>query len=74
MPSPMKVRVTMRVRLRKPHACGGSEWEVTRTGADVGLKCEGCSRRIMLEREEFERRVKIVLWTPPEPETPVPEP
>ncbi len=63
---PMKVYLTMRVRLRKSHACGGSEWEVMRTGADVGLRCETCGRRIMLEREEFERRVKTVLWTPPE--------
>ena len=62
----LKVIVTMRVRLRKPHACGGSDWEVTRTGADVGIRCEGCGRRVMLEREEFERRVKTVLWTPPE--------
>jgi len=45
-----------RVELRKPHACGGRVWELTRTGADMGLRCAGCGRRIMLERGEFERR------------------
>jgi hypothetical protein len=55
------VIVGMGVRLRKPHACGGDTWTVTRTGADVGLLCASCGRRIMLEREEFERRVKQIL-------------
>ena len=55
------VVIGMRVRLRKPHPCGGDEWSVTRTGADVGLVCLGCGRRVMLEREEFERRVKQIV-------------
>ncbi|MCS6777184.1 MAG: DUF951 domain-containing protein [Chloroherpetonaceae bacterium] len=60
----------MRVQLRKAHACGGDEWTVTRTGADVGILCARCGRRVMLEREEFERRVRRVValpsLTPPE--------
>jgi hypothetical protein len=48
------------VTLRKPHACGGFRWTVTRTGADVGLVCANCGRRVMLEREEFERRAKSI--------------
>lgn len=56
----MDVRVGMRVVLRKPHPCGGLEWAVTRTGADVGVQCLRCGRRVMLEREEFERRVRRV--------------
>jgi hypothetical protein len=46
------------VRLRKPHPCGGSEWEVTRLGADIGLRCLGCGRYVMLERAVLERRMK----------------
>jgi len=57
------VAVGMRVSLRKPHPCGGNEWMVTRTGADVGLECLQCRRRVRLEREEFERRFKQVLAT-----------
>ncbi len=58
------VVVGMRLRLRKQHPCGGDEWTITRTGADVGLACARCGRRILLEREEFERRVKQILETP----------
>jgi hypothetical protein len=45
------------VRLRKAHACGSYEWEVVRVGADIGLKCLKCQRRVLLERGVFERRV-----------------
>jgi hypothetical protein len=44
------------VRLRKPHPCGSREWTVSRTGADIGLVCRSCGRRILLERRELERR------------------
>lgn len=56
----------MQVQLRKPHACGGDLWTVTRTGADVGMVCARCGRRVMLEREEFERRVKRLVALPAE--------
>ena len=46
------------VRLRKAHACGTYEWEVVRVGADIGLKCLKCQRRVLLERGVFERRMK----------------
>ena len=46
------------VRLRKAHPCGSHEWEVVRVGADIGLKCLKCQRRVLLERSVFERRVK----------------
>jgi hypothetical protein len=50
-----------RVRLRKPHPCGSSDWRVVRLGADIGLKCEGCGRRVLLPRSELERRIKQIL-------------
>lgn len=54
----MDVRVGDRVRLRKPHPCGGDEWEVTRIGADIGIRCLTCGRRLMLPRPKFEKQVK----------------
>ncbi|MCR5808938.1 MAG: DUF951 domain-containing protein [Clostridiales bacterium] len=45
--------VGQRVIMRKPHACGSSEWEITRTGADVKIKCTGCGRVVMLDRGDF---------------------
>jgi hypothetical protein len=41
--------------MRKSHPCGSSEWRVTRVGADIGLRCNGCQRKIMLTREAFEK-------------------
>jgi hypothetical protein len=46
------------VLLKKKHPCGSYEWQVVRLGADIGIKCRGCNRRVLLERREFERRVK----------------
>ena len=49
------------VRLRKAHPCGSYEWEVVRLGADIGIKCLKCQRRVLLERSVFERRVKAFV-------------
>jgi hypothetical protein len=49
------------VRMRKPHPCGGQEWAITRVGADVGLRCLKCNRRVMLTRSNFEKRVKEIV-------------
>ena len=46
------------VRLRKKHPCGSFEWVVVRLGADIGIKCRTCGRRVLLERRVFERRVR----------------
>ena len=46
------------VRLRKPHPCGGYEWQVVRLGADIGMVCTTCHHRVLLPRREFEKRVK----------------
>lgn len=55
------LRMNEVVRLRKPHPCGSSDWLVVRLGADIGLKCTGCGRRIMLSRRELARRLKTRL-------------
>lgn len=46
------------VRLRKAHPCGNYEWEAMSVGANIGLKCLRCQRRVVLARDEFKRRVK----------------
>ncbi len=45
------------VRLRKAHPCGSYDWEVVRVGADIGLKCLKCQRRVLLARSTFDRRM-----------------
>jgi len=49
------------LRMRKPHPCGGSDWKVIRLGADIGLECLTCNRRVMLTRRELARRLKKML-------------
>ena len=49
------------LRLRKQHPCGSYEWTVIRLGADIGLECRGCGRRIMLTRRELVKRLKTNL-------------
>ena len=49
------------IRSRKPHPCGSDEWTVIRTGADVKMKCNGCGRIVMLDRDSFLRRRKSVV-------------
>ena len=46
------------VHLKKKHPCGSYEWQVVRIGADIGIKCLKCQRRVLLERSVFGRRVK----------------
>ena len=43
-------------RMRRQHPCGGREWSVYRVGADIGIECLTCKRRVMLERRKFESR------------------
>ena len=49
------------VRLRKAHPCGSFDWKVIRLGADIGLECCRCQRRVLLSRRELERRLKTIL-------------
>ena len=57
----MEIRLGDVVRLKKKHPCGGYEWQVTRLGADIGIKCLQCQRRVLLARSVFERRVKTFI-------------
>jgi len=58
---PLDIRLGDVVRLRKPHPCGSFEWTVVRLGADIGMRCLGCGRRVLLPRRDFERRVKAFV-------------
>jgi hypothetical protein len=46
------------VRLRKPHPCGSYDWKIYRLGADIGLECLRCGRRVLLPRRTLARRLK----------------
>ena len=46
------------VQLRKPHPCGTDQWRIVRLGADIGLRCLGCDRKVLLPRSTVEKRLK----------------
>jgi hypothetical protein len=58
---PLDVQVGDIVQMRKAHPCGSDRWRVYRVGADIGVRCLGCDRRVMMVRRKFEREVKRVL-------------
>jgi hypothetical protein len=58
---PQDIQMDDLVRLRKPHPCGSYEWRVVRVGADIGIKCQICGRRVLLSRRIFRKRVKKVI-------------
>lgn len=58
------LQIEDRLRLRKPHPCGGYEWKVVRLGADIGIECLTCRHRVLLTRRELSRRIKKFLPKP----------
>ena len=48
------------VTLHKVHPCSSYQWEVYRVGADIGIRCIVCGRRLMMERRALEKRAKQV--------------
>ena len=53
------------IRLRRHHPCGSDVWTVDRLGADIGLRCRGCGRHVMLERSRVEQRLVAFVQRDP---------
>ena len=49
------------VVMKKAHPCGHNEWEITRIGADIKIKCLNCNRSIMLSRLDFNKKLKKII-------------
>jgi len=49
------------VIMKKEHACKTNLWVITRLGVDIKIKCKNCGREIMMDRLEFEKKLKKVL-------------
>ncbi len=58
MKPPLDIRPGDIVQMRKPHPCGNDVWKVVRIGAEIGIRCVKCERKVLLSRVEFERRMK----------------
>ena len=66
----LKLQLGDIVRTRKAHPCGGDQWEIVRLGADIGIRCVTCGRRVLIPRPKLERRIKEFVRRagPPDPE------
>ena len=49
------------VQMRKTHPCGSDKWTVIRVGADIKIRCSGCSRIVMMDRADFVKRMKKII-------------
>lgn len=58
-----KYKLGSKVIMKKPHPCKTNLWEITRVGVDIKLKCINCGRSVMLDRLEFEKKLKSVVDT-----------
>ena len=56
-----EIRLGDVVQTRKKHPCGSDRWTVTRVGADVKIRCSGCEHVVMMDRPDFEKRLKKIL-------------
>ncbi len=70
--SQMQFELGDRLRLRKVHPCGSYEWLVVRLGADIGLRCVQCGRRVLMPRAELERRTREIISHASDPSIPPP--
>ena len=57
----MEYKIGDIVQTRKTHPCGENKWEIIRVGVDFKLKCLGCNHIIMLDRLEFERKLRSIV-------------
>ena len=57
----LKYKLGDMVIMKKPHACQTNEWKVTRVGVDIKIKCVNCNREIMLDRLDFEKKLRRVM-------------
>lgn len=55
------------VRLKKKHPCGNTDWEIVRLGADIGIVCLGCKRRVLMPRSTLDKRLRTVVSSDEQP-------
>ena len=50
-----------RIRMKKPHPCGGDVFRILRVGSEVRIVCETCGRDMKLDRVKLEKSIRRVL-------------
>ena len=54
-------KIGTKVIMKKAHSCGANEWEITRVGADIKIKCTNCGRTVLIPRIEFNKKLKKII-------------
>jgi len=67
VPTPINFQLGDVLHLRKPHPCGGYEWQIVRLGADIGIRCLTCGRRVLIPRQKLAKRTKSITSASDEP-------
>ena len=57
----MDFSVGDKIKLKKPHPCGSTGWEIQRVGMDFRLKCLGCGHSVMISRKIVEKSFRGFL-------------
>ena len=63
----MEIQLGDVLTMKKGHPCGENRWLVLRVGADLRLRCMGCSHEVMLPRVKAEKSIRTIRH----PENPV---
>lgn len=45
--------------MKKPHPCGGKDFEILRVGSDIKIKCVTCAREVTVPRVKLEKNIKV---------------
>lgn len=59
----MDVQVGDILTMKKPHPCGGNQFQVLRIGMDFKIRCLTCGHEIMSPRSKVEKRIKKLQRT-----------
>lgn len=50
------------VEMKKQHPCRKAKYfRIVRMGVDIKIRCLGCDNVIMLDRQDFERKLKKII-------------
>ncbi len=56
----MEIRLGDTLTMKKAHPCGGDKWLVTRTGADIRMKCLTCGHEVLTPRFKVEKNIRSI--------------
>lgn len=57
----MDIRIGDKLKMKKKHPCGSDIFTVTRIGADLKIRCDGCGHEIMNDRVKVEKNIKQIM-------------